>query len=49
MMSLKERLYEAGYEVLALGCVVERELERRRQELWEDIPAYHDGALQVSV
>jgi len=49
LVLMKEKLNAAGYEISTLGCSVERELDNRRQALWEEVPAYAEGALQVRV
>jgi len=46
---LKERLGEEGYRSLTLGFGVERDLDNVRRDLWQGIPAFHEGTLQVRV
>lgn len=46
---LKQRLDAAGFPIASLVFTFARELDERRRDLWQRIPAYREGTLQVTI
>ncbi|MCX7982210.1 MAG: flagellar hook-length control protein FliK [Syntrophales bacterium] len=46
---LQQQLKEVGYVTVKVGCTITRDLEDFRRDLRQQVPAYEEGMLQVTI